>query len=339
MINKRSSVVPYLFALALICILTSSADAQFLAEGDSVRTTNGNEKPSSDADSRPLPESIKVKIGDPDFAISEVKRAYEGRKGEASSIMMAMAAIGLQMKAEGHYQDALAYFKESLAYAEKIGNEKVAEAMTNNMAGAYRYLKLYPQAEELYLALVEKNRLAGTTDSYKMAIIYDNLSQLYSSWGRYSDALDWGDKALPEFEKSAQEHPIDQIKCLSSLMMIHSRCGHPEEAEKLAQQTIGLCKRLPQSQENQFMTGMVYDNYGSILFRQAKYKEALAIRLKALDEFQSAVGPVHRDVAICLTNIAAVYDMLDEKEKSAENIAKAKKIFQILQGDRNIKLD
>jgi tetratricopeptide (TPR) repeat protein len=188
-----------------------------------------------------------------------------------------------------HFDEALAYFREALDNAERIGDEAGISLILKRIGLVYQRQADYNSAMEYYqkamgidrgmkniegeaLALHEIGRIFEAQGEYNQALdrlrksleIYDKIDKskekgsvlshigyLYYLKGRFEQALEYYQKALAIREKVLEKYDFDLAISYRIISSIYRGLGQVEKAREYAERAVNIFKRIfPQGHPN-----------------------------------------------------------------------------------------
>jgi signal transduction histidine kinase len=292
----------------LVCCIPASAQQQDL---DSIYTR---------LKQHPQEDTIRVQILadlaytyhtiSPDSTTLIAKRAYEMANKLNYERGLADAhklwAIGSYLIAE--YNEAISHNEQALTIYRKLGEQKGAGAVLNNIAiirhnqGDFRTaLDYYNQSLEIRIAI---NDLRG------IAACYNNIGNTYSDLGQYGDALFYIFRGLYIRERINDKHSI--ANSLSNIANIYFLLGKYNECLKYSLKAITMQEAIGNKD------GMIQScvAIGGAYHIQKQHQKALFYFRKAL-RLADEMGNKH-SIALCLSNIGEEY-VSQKRYAEAEN--------------------
>ena len=169
------------------------------------------------------------------------------------------------------YSTAVKYFEEGIMYAKENKralylNKSGLAGVMSNLGNYARSLKLYRECEKLSTE-IEDNYLTG--DSYQ------NLGQLNYNLGRYTNAMDFFNKADIYYRKSENLWNAADIMHKKGLAYLYM--DSIPGAEACFENAISSAKEL----KDDYLYSVSLIDYAGLKLEQEKYKEALSLLQKA----------------------------------------------------------
>lgn len=169
-------------------------------------------------------------------------------------------------------------------------------ATINRVAGNQgKALRMYQEAEKIFFR-------QGQTQSFYMASLYNNRSQLYQDRKQYEAALEdqrRARKLLENLKDSESELATTKINMSYTLMALN----RPEEAEKLLKEALEYYESGEGTADSHY--GAALSALGELTYKKKKYKEALEWFEKSLERERNHFGE-NDACKIIRKNIAAV---------------------------------
>lgn len=148
---------------------------------------------------------------------------------------------------EGDFKNALSAEMNAMSIAEnRFGktHPSVAAVLTD-LATIHRYMGLYPEAEsELKWALAIRER-ALEPNNLLIADSLENLACFYNDWGRWKDALYYGNKAVELYEKLGTSSSPSLSRGYAHLGEIQLNLGDKRDALESLGRTRELLEKHP----------------------------------------------------------------------------------------------
>ena len=142
----------------------------------------------------------------------------------------------------------------------------------NNLAGIYRTLGRYPEAEILFKRAMEIDKKILGANHPSTAISIDNLATLYRIQGKYSEAEQLLKRALQIFQDVLGPDHLDTGVCLDNLASFYSLQRKYREAEPLFERSQSISEKVLGSDHPSTATSM--NNLANIYQQQGKYSKA-----------------------------------------------------------------
>jgi CHAT domain-containing protein/Tfp pilus assembly protein PilF len=173
-----------------------------------------------------------------------------------------------------------------------------------NLAGVYRELGRYAEAEPLLKrALAIDERVSGP-DHPEVASDLSSLALLYHVQERYPEAESLYRRALDIRERALGDHP-DTALTLGNLASLMAEQGRLDEAEPLLRRALAVTEKALGS--NHPDTGYSANSLAVTYRALGRRDEARVLLERALAIFERALGPDHPNTAMALNNLGEVY--------------------------------
>jgi tetratricopeptide (TPR) repeat protein len=223
----------------------------------------------------------------------------EGRGGAALTFYNELEGI---LRTTGRAREAAEAADKALALIARMGLEGTVHhattllnaATANRAAGELdKALAMYQAAEKIYLAL-------GQGDSYQMAALWNNISQVYQEQGKNREALDCLERALPKIMTMdcAPEAATTRVNMALSLMAL----DRLDEAEERLQQAIAYYDSEGARDPHR---SSALSAAGELAFRRGEKEKALSLLEGALETTLACYGE-NDACRVIRENIAAV---------------------------------
>ena len=124
-------------------------------------------------------------------------------------LAITLGSVGENLIKFRRYKEALKFLKQSLSILERKGENQVAIAIAlDNIAGVYRRLKRFQEAEQLYLRAQKLLALSVGEGHFEFGINVNNLAGLYRLQGRESEAKQGYSRSIEILTKAlGSNHP------------------------------------------------------------------------------------------------------------------------------------
>jgi tetratricopeptide (TPR) repeat protein len=196
--------------------------------------------------------------------------------------------LGLLAQQRGSYEEALDWYRQSLAILEELGN-RAGLAYSYGQLGNVSYARgSYEEALEWYRKCLAISEELG--DRASMANAFHQLGVVAEERGSYEEALDWYRKALAIDEELGDR--AGMASSLSQIGVLLTETGRPEEAVRwnLRSLAIRLEIGVPQVRIDlhwlgRQREGLGEERFGEIL-REHLDEEGAGKVLRMLEEFE-----------------------------------------------------
>ncbi|MEP0881380.1 tetratricopeptide repeat protein [Trichocoleus sp. ST-U3] len=139
----------------------------------------------------------------------------------------------------------------------------------------------------------------------KLATDLNNLADLYSSQGRYSEAEPLFLQAIDILQKSLSTDHLRIATSLNNLAGLYYYQGRYSEAEPLYLQALDIHQKSLPADHPDIAKGL--NNLAGLYKFQGRYSEAEPLYLQALDIHQKSLPADHPSIATYLNNLAGLY--------------------------------
>ncbi|HEY9683938.1 MAG TPA: tetratricopeptide repeat protein [Oculatellaceae cyanobacterium] len=300
---------PLLAITALTLISTGTSSIAQPSEGVSKNETQKNvapEKASADAKSTSVSaEEVKEKLN-----------------------------LGRKQRNDAAYREAEETFKSALKMCPDGDNTLQAEVL-ESIAGLYLATNRLDESESLYGRAIRL--LESGADQAKLAIAYDNMSNVCLKRHKIEEAQNFNQKCIDILANQVKSKPvvrIDLAKALNQKALLCVATRKLPEAEDVFKQTISLYPN-PATIDEKLLVATALDNLGGVYLKQAKFADSEASRLKALVIYEKVGGGKSQDLAKCLQNVASVYGHQHQYEKALPFVKRAEFIEESTLGLKN----
>ena len=170
----------------------------------------------------------------------------------------------------------------------------------DNYSEALRQLDFYQKLLIEYSPVAQANLDNGLIS---VAETTDKISYLLYYLGRYSEAIDFCQKALNLYQTLLGENAYPTLAASNNLAFLYLRSGHLTKAKLLLQKTLSILE-----QGTDYMPAMatVLNNLAMLYGDQGKYTEAESLYQRSLVIREATLSEDHPDVAASLNNLAGL---------------------------------
>jgi len=213
--------------------------------------------------------------------------------------------LALVFHAQGAYAEAIPLHERALAaWTATYGADhpQVAQSL-NNLANAHNSRGDRDAALGLHeRALAIRSRTLGT-DHPLVAASLSNIANIRLSEGRIDDARRLFERALAIRERALDPSHPDVIESLNNLANMHYSSGALDEALPLYQRALAAIDATPGG--NPRLAATILYNCGLIREDQCQDAEAVRDHTRALEQFESFLGPDHPTLGYPLAGLGA----------------------------------
>jgi non-specific serine/threonine protein kinase/serine/threonine-protein kinase len=157
----------------------------------------------------------------------------------------------------------------------------------NNLASQYYRRGMYPEAERLFIELIDVRRRVLGKDHPNTLIAMNNLAALHRTEGKYSEAEPiFRDVLETRRRVLGEEHP-DTLRTVSALAALHSLAGSHADAEAQFMKVVDARRRVIGTEHPDTLSTMTA--LGRVRLLRGKYKEAATILSDALKTYERAM--------------------------------------------------
>ncbi|MBD2201348.1 tetratricopeptide repeat protein [Calothrix sp. FACHB-1219] len=200
---------------------------------------------------------------------------------------------------------AIKYWRQAIDLNRELDLQMDLAANLNNLAGFYRAIGRYQEAEPLYQQALEltQNLLGDNHPCFATSL--NNLAGLYKSRGQYSKAELLYQQALELRKRLLGDHHPDVAASLNNLALLYDQQERYHEAEPLYLQSLEIRKHL--LGENHPSIAIILNNLALLYYHQKRYGEAEPLSLQAIELDKRFLGDENSEVATDLHNLALIY--------------------------------
>jgi tetratricopeptide (TPR) repeat protein len=243
--------------------------------------------------------------------------------GVASGTTMAWTALleeGDRQYTAGDLRTAEKTHRAALDAAEKEGNATGIASCLFHLAWELKETGRYTEAET---ALTRSANLISKADpkSAFLASLETELGDVKLYQGRYAEAREQLQKALPVFEAQAEDKSI--AKVLNNLGASYSYEQRPDEAEPFFRRALALRRKA--NGDGSLSGAETLDNLGAVLFQQGHLEDCARLRAEAIAIY-SKHGKM-TDLSIALSNLSLTQRAMGQPQEAE---ASAKQAVDVL---------
>ncbi|HEY9857938.1 MAG TPA: tetratricopeptide repeat protein, partial [Candidatus Obscuribacterales bacterium] len=234
-------------------------------------------------------------------------QSWQPKETEQKELSTLLSNLGLAHYLLGHYEQAIACHKQSLAIKRQVEDRGGEAKSLNNLGIAYYALGQYEQAIAHHKQSLEIKRQVG--DIQGEASSLGNLGNVYSSLGRYEQAIELYQQSLAIERRGGDIH--GEVNSLNGLGSVYASLGQYEQAIDLLQQSLEIKRQIGDIHGKAISLG----NLGNAYFSLGRYEQAIALYQKSID-IQRQVGNIHYE-AMAFFNLGNAMAKLDQRLEAA----------------------
>jgi tetratricopeptide (TPR) repeat protein len=248
-----------------------------------------------------------------EFALGEAKaREAYGRLNQAARLQPGNAVFhnlaGRAAQEAGDLDAARGHLEAALELRRKAAPADAA-ALTQsliNLALLHKEARRSAEAEALYLEANELQQAQAKPDEALVALIKNNLAQLYRMAAPDTPALRERIESLlgQALEASRHAHGADSVQtatALNNLAAFHAANGQAGTAQPLYQSSLALREKLLPADHPDIAASL--NNLAALHAADGRPQEAEPLYRRALAMQQRSLGAEHRAVAVTLNNL------------------------------------
>ncbi|KAJ5464890.1 uncharacterized protein N7458_000576 [Penicillium daleae] len=183
-------------------------------------------------------------------------------------------------------------------------NEEALDS-TTMLAGAYRLVGRWEEAEQLYLQVLETCKTKLSADHPSTLSSMANLASTYRNQGRWDEAEQLEVQVLETRRtKLGKDHP-STLTSMANLASTYRNQGRWDEAEQLLMHVLETRKIKFGADHPDTLTSMA--NLASTYRDQGRWDEAEQIDLQVLKTCRTKLGADHPDTLTSMANLASTY--------------------------------
>ncbi|CAF0732293.1 unnamed protein product [Adineta steineri] len=217
---------------------------------------------------------------------------------------------------QGEYQEALTYYKQSLAIQQNTlsSNHPDLAMSYNNIGLVYYNMNDYLKALSYHEKALAIRQQSFPSNHPDLASSYNNIGNVYSSMGDYPNALSSHEKALAIREQSLpSSHPDVGGSYYNIGLVYYNMSDYPNALSYYEKDLEILQQSLPSNHPD---LGVSYNNIGLVYYNMGDCSKALLYHEKALTIRQQALPSNHPDLSSTYNNIGNVYSNMSDYQKA-----------------------
>ncbi|CAF0971087.1 unnamed protein product [Adineta steineri] len=197
--------------------------------------------------------------------------------------------LGLIMKDQGKYEEALTFYEKSLAiYQKTLSTNHPSLAMSYNNIGLVHYnMGNYPKALSSHEKALGIRQQSLPCNHPHLAASYNNIGIVYKKMGNYPKALSYYEKDLEISQQSLPPNHPDLAASYNNIGNVYKSMGNypqalssHEKALEIRQQS--LPTNHPDLASSYNNIGLVYENMGNYSKARTFYERAVQIAQQSL---------------------------------------------------------
>jgi len=235
----------------------------------------------------------------------------------------------------GLYDQALAYYKESLALKQVFFGEVSfnVDYSYYNIGLVYQNKEEYNKAMEYYLKCIDIRIALFGQKHGEVAIVYNQIGNIHKDKNEYAEAMEYYIKALKIRQELYGENSIQAAASYNNIGGLYYLKNEFDLALEYFLKAFQIRKAI--LGENDIRVGYGYNNVGAIYYEKTDYTMALEYYLKALKIAIDLTGDNSLEVASRYHNIGNAYRGLKQNELAIEYYTKALQIRKQLNEEDN----
>jgi len=238
-------------------------------------------------------------------------------KGEPLIRARMQAVMGDVYASMGLYKEAEPLLKEALAIRrERLGDvhSRTIYSM-NTLAGLYKKLVRYDEAESLYVEALER---AKQNENVDRLVMRTNLGTMLLEMGRLGEAEPIILECVEEERARGGEDALDTLGAVQNLGVLYYRQGRFKEAEARYRTVLEKKKVLLGEDSPSTIGAMIC--LAQALESRGDYEEAEQISLKAVEASTRVRGADHPKTLNALNTLATIYMGKKQWEKAEQRL-------------------
>ncbi|CAF1444671.1 unnamed protein product, partial [Adineta steineri] len=229
---------------------------------------------------------------------------------------------------QGEYQEALIYYKQSLAIQQNTlsSNHPDLAMSYNNIGLVYYNMSDYQKALSYHEKALAIRQQSFPSNHPDLASSYNNIGNVYSSMGDYANALSSHEKALAIREQSLPSSQPDVGGSYYNIGLVYYNMSDYPKALSYYEKDLEILQQsLPSNHPD---LGVSYNNIGLVYYNMGDCSKALSYHEKALAIRQQALPSNHPDLSSTYNNIGNVYSNMGDYQKALSFYERALTIKQ-----------
>ena len=279
----------------------------------------------------------------------DISRRTLGSIPDLPRYLTGLAIVNLHL---GNYQQTKSLYEEALEVTrneESVRYEDLVRGMYN-LARLYQKQGDYRNAESVASQAVEIARQQLGPDSTDLADSLRNLAYFYLNLGQAEKVIPLFSEALAITQRKYGRRSREFAGCLNDLALALDAAGDHKRAEELFEQVLRICRYTGDVGTSKYAgtmsnLGSVYlktgrnssaervfkeaiaiapagametirFNLAALYHRKGRFSEAEAMYLQAIEAHKASSGEHHPDFILLLTQLAQLYNDMDESVKA-----------------------
>lgn len=208
------------------------------------------------------------------------------------------------------YEKAQDVVKKALELVEREGlNGTLAHGTTLlNAANAYRAMGKYEESEKAYGQVIKIYEMTMEEDDFRFASLYNNMSLLFQSCGRYQDACESLKKALA----IVKQHPEAEIELAVTYTNLGQACMRLSDMEAAGKNLLLAEKIFEKTDKKDYHYCGCANALGEFYYTNKEYEKAISYYEEALLNMYQTAGMTGNFQAI-RENLMEAYRMAGRK--------------------------
>ncbi len=200
------------------------------------------------------------------------------------------------------------YLDEAYAIAQQYDSPIILGDIHLKLGNYYNLTNQYTKAIEHYEKAKEVNLEWGLEKSE--AVYYNNVGIIFEKQGKYSEALDYGLKALHEYEKMQDSSEI--ARALLNVGLIHFRLEDYDKSRNYYLKSLEIRERIGDEKG----IALVYNNLAILNYYENDYDNVRNYFEKAYETYKK-LGLLRQE-AMALSNLAEIHSIIGQNDKALE---------------------
>ncbi|CAF0950562.1 unnamed protein product [Adineta steineri] len=224
--------------------------------------------------------------------------------------------LGLTKDGQGKYQEALAFYEQSVAIYLKTlpPNHPDLAISHNNIGNVHNSMGNYPKALSSHEKALEIKQQSLPPNHPDLASSYNNIGLVQCSMGNYPKALSYYEKALEIQQQSLPPNHPDLASSYGNIGNVHYNMDNYPKALSYYEKTLEIQQQsLPSNHPD---LAASYNNIGNVHADMGNNPKALSYFEKTLEIHQQSLRPNHPTLAVSYNNIGTMYENMGNYSKA-----------------------
>jgi tetratricopeptide (TPR) repeat protein/predicted Ser/Thr protein kinase len=232
-------------------------------------------------------------------SLARVARTAIQRAGDPEDLVLDWHnVVGATLVEQGKFDEALQYFRDALALAERPtarDRTRLPDQLTKLAQVLYNAGRA-PEARAPAERAVELTQAQVGPDHPDLAQALVTLGAIHHAAAQYADALRVTQRALSIYDRLGESGDFHATEAIEGVANAYSQLGNLDEARKHHERALAIREATPGDPH----VGDSLINLGLVFIAQGELAKARASIDRALDVYRKIYGPDHPSVAVAL---------------------------------------